>query len=266
MSGRLTGLDDALGDARRESESLRAELDRERSRASAGSLEQLAARLGAADSRQSAIATAARMDHAAIAATSGAAVALIAVEMPDGARWTGTGFAISRDGVLVTNRHVVRDSSGALPARVAVIFADTRRWLPARVLRTSDETELALVAIEVPGSFPVVAGLAGRDVPPVVGAPVTVIGYPLGLDTPMSDRNAAFTARASLGVGTVSKVLPDLLQIDAWAGQGSSGSPVFNAQGEVAAVIFGGARDSGGRIVYAVPASAIQRFIDEGLR
>ena len=82
----------------------------------------------------------------------------------------------------------------------------------------------------------------------------------------MSDRNSAFTARASLGVGTVSKVLPELIQIDAWAGQGSSGSPVFNAQGEVAAVIFGGAKDSGGRIVYAVPATAIRRFVDDALR
>ena len=262
MAGRLTGLDAALASAREESEALRAELERERSRASAESLERLATRLGAAESRQSAIATAARMDHAAIAAASGAAVALLAVEMPDGARWTGTGFAISRDGMLVTNRHVVRDSTGALAARVAVIFADTRRWLPARVVRTSDDAELALVAIDAPGPFPTVAGLATDASAPVVGAPVTVIGYPLGMDTPMSDPNSGFTARASLGVGTVSKVLPDLLQIDAWAGQGSSGSPVFEANGLVAAVVFGGARESNGRIVYAVPAAAIRRFVD----
>lgn len=262
MSGRLGGLDAALANAREESEALRAELERERSRASTESLAQLATRLGHAEARQSAIATAARMDHATIAAANGPAVALIAVEMPSGARWTGTGFAISREGLLVTNRHVVRDSTGTLAARVAVIFADTKRWLPARIVRTSDDAELALVAIDAAGPFPTVAGLAPDAGAPVVGAPVTVIGYPLGMDTPMAERNSAFTARSSLGVGTVSKVLPDLIQIDAWAGQGSSGSPVFEANGLVAAVVFGGAPESNGRIVYAVPAAAIRRFVN----
>ena len=261
MSSRLGGLDAALADARRESSALRAELERERSRGSAETLDRLASRLGEAESRQSAIATAARMDHASIAAASGPAVALIAVEMPDGARWTGTGFAITREGTIVTNRHVVRDSSGTVAARIAVIFADTRRWLPARVVRTSETAELALIAIDAPGPFPTVAGLAGDGSEMTVGAPVTVIGYPLGMDTPMSDRGGAFTARSSLGVGTVSKALPDVLQIDAWAGQGSSGSPVFDTSGKVVAVVFGGARESNGRVVYAVPSAEIRRFV-----
>ena len=118
------------------------------------------------------------------------------------------------------------------------------------------------MAIDAAGPFPTVAGLAPDAGAPVVGAPVTVIGYPLGMDTPMAERNSAFTARSSLGVGTVSKVLPDLIQIDAWAGQGSSGSPVFEANGLVAAVVFGGAPESNGRIVYAVPAAAIRRFVN----
>ena len=262
MSSRLGGLDAALAEARRESNALRAKLERERSRGSAEALDRLASRLREAESRQSAISTAARMDHASIAAASGAAVALIAVEMPYGARWTGTGFAITRDGTIVTNRHVVRDSSGTVAARIAVIFADTRRWLPARVVRTSETAELALIALDAPGPFPTVAGLAGDSSEAMVGAPVTVIGYPLGMDTPMSDRGGAFMARTSLGVGTVSKALPDVLQIDAWAGQGSSGSPVFDARGKVAAVIFGGARESNGRVVYAVPSAEIRRFVE----
>lgn len=261
LSTRLSGLDGALSEARRESEVLRAELERERMRGSTAELELLARRLGESESRQTSIATAARMDHGAIASASGPAVVLIAVEMPDGSRHTGTGFSVTRDGAIVTNRHVVRDSTGALPVRLAVIFAGTQRWIPARVVRVSEATELAVIALESGGRHPVIAGLAPSAQAIAVGAPVTVIGYPLGMETPMSPRGVPFTAHASLGVGTVSKVLPDVVQIDAWAGQGSSGSPVFDADGRVAAVIFGGARESAGRLVYAVPVAEVRALL-----
>lgn len=261
LSGRLTGLDAALAESKRESDALRRELERERSRASTATLEQLASRLEAAESRRIAIASAAQTDHAAVASASGPAVVLIAVEMPDGSRHTGTGFSVTDDGIVVTNRHVVRDSSGAAPRRVAVIFPGTRRWLEARVQRVSQEAEIALLQVAVPGRYPAVGGIGDASSALTVGAPVTVIGYPLGLETPMGADRASFTAHASLGVGTVSKVLPDLIQIDAWAGQGSSGSPVFGADGRVVAVVFGGARESGGRIVYAVPGEQVRRLL-----
>ena len=264
LAGRLTGLDAALAESKQESDVLRQELERERSRSSATTLDRLAARLDAAESRRTAIASAAGIDHAVVAAASGPAVVLIAVEMPDGTRYTGTGFAVSSDGVVVTNRHVVRDSTGATPRRLAVIFSDTRRWLEASVLRVSEDAELALLRIEVPGRYPTIAGLAATAAELAAGAPVTVIGYPLGMETPMgtSSGRTTFTAQASLGAGTVSKVLPDLVQIDAWAGQGSSGSPVFDATGRVTAVVFGGARESGGRIVYAVPVGHVRKLLE----
>jgi S1-C subfamily serine protease len=51
--------------------------------------------------------------------------------------------------------------------------------------------------------------------------------------------------------------LADVVQVDAFAGQGSSGSPVFDAEGHVVGVVYGGATESAGRIVYAVPASRV---------
>ena len=52
-----------------------------------------------------------------------------------------------------------------------------------------------------------------------------------------------------------------MLQIDSYAGHGSSGSPVFDATGTVVGVIWGGDKESSGRIVYAVPAQRISAFI-----
>jgi len=69
------------------------------------------------------------------------------------------------------------------------------------------------------------------------------------------------TARSSLSAGTVSKNLATVLQVDAYAGEGSSGSPVFDAKGHVIGVVYGAARESQGRIVYAVPGSAVAAFL-----
>ena len=48
-----------------------------------------------------------------------------------------------------------------------------------------------------------------------------------------------------------------MLQLDAYAGAGSSGSPVFDLDGRVVGVVYGGAREAQGRIVYAVPADKL---------
>jgi S1-C subfamily serine protease len=141
--------------------------------------------------------------------------------------------------------------------RIAVIFSDTKAWLPAHVVRVSATADLALLQVDAPGPFPAISTLAPRAADTPVGKAVAIIGYPLGTDTPMEGSGTAITARSTLVAGTVSKNLADVLQIDAYAGQGSSGSPVFNTSGEVIGVVYGGARESAGRIVYAVPVDSV---------
>ena len=80
------------------------------------------------------------------------------------------------------------------------------------------------------------------------------------VDTAISFGGAILGAvfgRGKVGVGTVSKLLPETLQLDGFAAQGSSGSPVFDARGFVVGVIYGGATESAGRIVYAVPSARL---------
>jgi S1-C subfamily serine protease len=77
----------------------------------------------------------------------------------------------------------------------------------------------------------------------------------------MEGGESGMIARTSLSVGTVSKSLPEILQIDAFAIEGSSGTPVFGSDGAVLGVVYGGADGSGGRIVYAVPSSAISSLL-----
>lgn len=212
-----------------------------------------------AASRRARAAWGASVDYAAIAAANGPAVALIAVEMPDGRSFSGTGFGVTPDGTIVTNGHLVHGEDGDAPSRIAVIYAGSSEWLPARVLRVAGDADLALLRVERPGAFSVVAGLSPAG--PAVGAPVAIVGYPLGTGAEMGNDDGKFTARATLGVGTVSKTLDRLLQIDGFAAEGSSGSPVFSANGQVVGVVYGGPDGGAGRIVYAVPASVVQRLL-----
>ncbi|HEX9484736.1 MAG TPA: trypsin-like peptidase domain-containing protein, partial [Gemmatimonadaceae bacterium] len=218
-----------------------------------GTVEELSRRLGP-------VPEVARMDFARVSELNDAAVAMIASDF-DGNFLAGTAFGVTPSGLLMTNRHVVRTEGGKDARRVMVIFANTKAWLPAKIVRASDTDDLALLQIDVPGSYPVVAGVSKAGGLARVGAAVASIGYPGATDTPMEGSGMKITARTTITAGTVSKRLDDVLQIDSYAGHGSSGSPVFDAAGTVVGVIYGGARESNGRIVYAIPAQRVAAFL-----
>ena len=201
-----------------------------------------------------------QMDFPRVHDLNDGAVAMLASDL-DGTFVAGTAFSISSDGLLVTNRHVVRTPAGRTPRRIRVLFANTTEWRAARLVRTSHTDDLALLQVEEGAPFPVVAGVsrAGRDAR--VGSPVATIGYPHAVDTPMEGAGLDVRARTTTTAGTVSKRLDDVLQIDSYAGKGSSGSPVFDVRGHVVGVIYGGEAESKGRIVYAVPAERLAAFL-----
>lgn len=203
-----------------------------------------------------------QMDLPTIHSRNAPAVAILVSEI-GGVPIAGSGFSIAPTGILVTNRHNVRNERGETSRRIAVKFSDTREWLSARVVRVSEdpEADLALIQVERPGSYPVVEGIgnAGADV--VEGVSVVTIGFPLGYDTPMEGAGNDFLAKSSLNPGTVSKKTSSVLQIDSYAAHGSSGSPVFNARGNVIGVVWGGPPGGGGRIVYAVTTEKLGEFI-----
>ena len=160
--------------------------------------------------------------------------------------------------MIVTNRHVVQDAQGRAAKRVKVIFENTHgAWKSAHVVKVSATDELAFIKVDDAGTYPTVAGVAKN--PGVrVGAPVALMGYPLGTGTAgMGGDINKLNPKSSLGLGTVSKMLPDTLQFDAYAAPGSSGSAVFDAHGLVVGVLFGGQAESNGRIVYAVPSARL---------
>ena len=236
--------------AQRETTRAQAQVAIASGKATKGSLERLSKPLPAE----------AQIDYKRIRAMNDAAVAMVVSDL-DGTPVAGTAFSINTSGAMVTNRHIVRTDAGHPPARIAVLFANTATWLPAHVVRVSTTDDLALIQLDVPGTRPVVNGVSRLGAAAEVGAAVASIGYPLANDTPMEGEGLKITARTTLTGGTVSKRLDDVIQLDSYAGHGSSGSPLFDASANVVGVIYGGARESSGRIVYAVPAQRLAAFL-----
>jgi serine protease Do len=252
LTKELRALRIAQGRADSEASVLHTQLQTERDPTRVAALRQ---RYAAVQQQQHGIIQAQGVNWAGINRANQAAVAIIYVRFSDTTQmWTGTGFSVSPEGLLLTNRHVVVNDQGERPRDIAVQFSGSSTVLRAHLEQVSRDADVATVRITDPGTYPVVqslrSDLAGTD----VGDPIALIGYPLGMDTPMGGTADRPVVQATLAPGTIGKILPDsLLQLDAYSGTGASGSPIFDRNGRVIGVEFGGLRESGGRIVLGLP-------------
>lgn len=258
-SSSVAALRDQLALARAETARLRADIaDRA---TGAGALDSLAGRLEADLPGRTAMVEAARFDRAAIDSANRDAVGVVISELAGGRRIAGTGFVVQArgdTGWVLTARHLVTDSAGRPGARLGFLFEGSRQNFRARLLGVADSADLAVLVVRVAGGVPAVAGLGAAPHP---GEPVALLGFPVGLDPGGTWRTEGVRA---VGVtGTVRRVGPDLIEVDGYSASGSSGGPVFNAQGQVIGVVSGGDLQSDGRVVYAVTAAEITRLLEK---
>lgn len=262
LQGQLSGLADALRRSQGEVQRLREQLTAAQAEGNSEQVAALRRQLDSAALTLSYQRAAAQVDYTALFAEHQQAVAIIYVEFAPGEVFTGTAFAVREDGVLLTNRHVVRGADGTRnPRRIGIQFADSDQNFPARLLAVAQEVDLAAVKVDIPGGVPTIGSLASGPSAVRPGEPVAIIGFPLGVELPMASRGGRFVARSTLTPGTVSKVLNDRIQIDGYGAEGASGSPVLNGEGQVIGVLFGGQAGTQGRIVFAVPADFAVRLL-----
>lgn len=168
----------------------------------------------------------------------------------------GSGFVITPSGYLVTNRHVVL-SAGRTPRSVEVIMADTNVALAADVVRVSDAEDTDIAILKIRGyTGPAVRAIdwAGRGVQQ--GAPAAMLGFPGG---PQLAIDRSGYVRTSMFAGIISRS-GELLQFGGTTYAGVSGSPIFNANGEVIAVHFGALREGLG-LGFSVPIARVRRWL-----
>ncbi|HJQ71649.1 MAG TPA: serine protease, partial [Blastocatellia bacterium] len=190
-----------------------------------------------------------------------------------GAR-TGSGFVVMPGGLIVTNRHLVRDWDYNPPPagvtgrikRLEVIFPGKRREeaLPATLhsLSPNAAIDVAVLKIEPFEGMAVVSGLQPDLRSVNQGDDVAVIGYPLGMDLLKVTNDTRI--RTSLSIGVVSGVSRDMIQLNLRAYRGNSGGPVLNRKGEVIGILtanIGDAQD----IALAIPIYIAVDLINRGL-
>jgi S1-C subfamily serine protease len=263
LRGQVDGLADALRGSQGEIQRLQADLAAAEAAGRSSEVSRLRRALAAATQAMGLQQAAASVDFRRIYEQRNPAVALIWVEFAPGDVAVGTAFAVSADGVLITNRHVLYGADGGRqPRRLAVQFANSPQVWRAAALGASPDADLAAVRVQgITGGVPVIPLADSIRVRP--GDPIATIGFPGGTDLPMRSAGEEPIVRTTLTAGTVSKALPDLLQIDGYGVQGASGSPIFEAGGQLIGVLFGGEAGSNGRIIYAVPVPYVTALLRE---
>jgi putative serine protease PepD len=193
-------------------------------------------------------------------------VVKIAVTTSQGAG-TGSGIVISKDGLIVTNNHVV--SGAGSGGRLSVILNDGRA-VSATVVGTDPLTDLAVIRADAKDLTPAVLGKSG-DL--AVGQGVVAIGSPFGLDATVTSGIVSALNRpvTSGGEEQDSTTVFPAVQTDAAINPGNSGGALIDLAGQVVGInsaiktAGGSGQSEGGNIGlgFAIPIDQAKPIIDE---
>jgi serine protease Do len=166
----------------------------------------------------------------------------------------GSGFIVSKDGVILTNAHVVADAS-----TVTVKLTDKREF-KAKVLGIDKPSDVAVLKIDA-ANLPTVKLDKSDDVK--VGEWVLAIGSPYGFENTVTSGIVSAKARALPGDTYV-----PFIQTDVAVNPGNSGGPLFNMKGEVIGINSQIYSRSGGYqgLSFAVPIDVALKVQDQLLQ
>ena len=179
----------------------------------------------------------------------------------------GSGFVVSRDGVILTNSHVVTtagEGSGSVrPAvQVYVEFRDRDR-VAAKVVGWDVFDDVGVIRVD-PKAHALTPLPLGDSSRVAVGEPVAAIGSPFGNENSLAVGVVSATQR-SIESLTSQYNLVDAIQVDAPINHGNSGGPLFDARGRVIGINAQIRSDTGNAegVGFAVPINAARRSMDE---
>ena len=168
---------------------------------------------------------------------------------------SGTGYAISSNGYIVTNHHV---TNGASSIKIRGVSGDFSKTYNAKVIIEDKNNDLSIIKIDDPsfislGTIPYVIANRASD----VGSSVFVLGYPLRAT--MGDEVKLTNGIISSKSGFQGDVTS--YQITVPVQPGNSGGPLFDDKGNIIGIInakhFGAENAS-----YAIKASYLMNLID----
>ncbi|MCJ7739720.1 trypsin-like peptidase domain-containing protein [Candidatus Microgenomates bacterium] len=169
----------------------------------------------------------------------------------------GTGFIISENGQIVTNKHVVADTN----AKYKVITNDDKSYDVQKIFRDPGN-DIAILQIEAKNLKPVTLGDSGKI---KVGQMAIAIGTALG-----EFRNTVTVGIISgLGRGITAgspfegyvERLDNIIQTDAAINPGNSGGPLLNSSAEVVGLNTAVSSD-GQSIGFAIPINVLKESLE----
>lgn len=164
----------------------------------------------------------------------------------------GTGFIIEKDGVVLTNNHVIESADA-----ITVKLSDDRDFV-AKIVGRDAQTDLAVLKIDAKDLTPLALGDSDTM---EVGDWVVAIGNPFGLSHTVSAGIVSAKGRTRDDVPLDPAGYYDFMQTDASINPGNSGGPLLNLRGEVVgintAIRGGGAQGIG----FAIPMNMIKQLL-----
>jgi serine protease Do len=168
----------------------------------------------------------------------------------------GTGFIVSRDGLIITNKHVVSDENAEYS-----VFTNDGKEYKAEVLARDPIQDVAILQI------------SGNNLPTVrlgdsdkleIGQTVIAIGNALGefRNTVSAGIISGLLRTITASGGGVSEQLEQLIQTDTAINPGNSGGPLLNLYGEVIGINTAIVQDAQS-IGFAIPVNKIKKDISD---
>ena len=168
----------------------------------------------------------------------------------------GSGFVLSDDGYILTNYHVVEDSTS-----IKVSMYDGSSY-DAQLIGYDESNDIAVLKVDAENLSPVVLGDSGNL---NVGDTVVAIGNPLGELT--FSLTAGVVSALDREVTLSGNVTMELIQTDCAINSGNSGGALFNLYGEVIGITNAKYSSSGSgasidNIGFAIPINSVMNIVE----
>jgi serine protease Do len=165
----------------------------------------------------------------------------------------GSGFIINKDGLILTNNHVVED------ADVITVRLSDNREFKAKLVGSDPQTDVALIKIQDSGNLPTLP--LGDSDALEVGEWVIAIGNPFGLNQTVTVGVVSAKGRSRVGINEYE----NFIQTDAAINPGNSGGPLLNTHGEVVGINSALFSRTGGYmgIGFAIPINMVKAIEDQ---
>lgn len=171
----------------------------------------------------------------------------------------GSGFIVSSDGTIVTNKHVVSEQD----AKYSVITNDNKEFPVQKITMDPQGNDIAILKINAFNLTPIALGDSNTV---KLGEQVYAIGTPLGEFT--NTVTTGIVSGLGRGITTGSRYegyverLDNVIQTDAAINPGNSGGPLINAQGQVIGINTA-VSSEGQNIGFAIPVNVVKTVLSK---